>query len=159
LQESRAGLEVSPYLESQLQGLVDPDRQEFPAIATAELFADLLPEDILWVARQGHLRDLEAGTVAMAQGGISDFLALVLAGEVRLRSRDDREVVLGPGQTVGEMGVITGERRSVTVSAGPAGARVFVLPAQSFEELLRRSRRFGRGLLAQLAERLAAQGR
>jgi CRP-like cAMP-binding protein len=136
---------------------VDPDRQEFPAIATAELFADLLPQGILWVARQGHLRDLEAGDLAMAQGEVSDVLALVLAGDVRLRTSNDRQVVLGPGQTVGEMGVITGQPRSTSVSAGPAGARLFVLPAQAFEELLRRSRRFGRGLLAQLAERLAAQ--
>ena len=157
LQQSRAGLEVSPFLESQLQGLVDPDRQEFPAIATAELFADLLPQGILWVARQGHLRDLEAGDLAMAHGEVSDVLALVLAGDVRLRTSNDRQVVLGPGQTVGEMGVITGQPRSASVSAGPAGARLFVLPAQAFEELLRRSRRFGRGLLAQLAERLAAQ--
>ena len=56
------------------------------------------------------------------------------------------------------MGVIRGEPRIVSVQAGPEGARLFVLPAQSFEELLRRSRRFGRGLLAHLAERLASEG-
>ena len=156
-QESRAGLEVSPFLNAQLQGLVDSDRREFPALVTAELFADLLPEGILWVARQGHLQELEAGALAMAQGEPSDCLALVLEGDVRLRSGVDRLVVLGPGQTVGEMGVITGAPRSASVAAGPVGARLFVLPAQAFEELLRRSNRFGRGLLAQLAERLAVQ--
>jgi len=159
LQEPRTGLGDSPFLDCQRQGLVDPDRQEFPTIAGADLFADLLPGGILWVARQGHLRDHEPGALVMAQGDTSDVLALVVAGDVRLRRGDGRQVVLGPGQTVGEMGVITGACRSVSVVAGPAGARLFVLPAQGFEELLGRSRRFGRGLLAQLAEKLGAQAR
>lgn len=157
LQTPRSGLGNSPFLEAQSQGLEDPDRQEFPAITAAELFADLQPEGILWVARQGHLRDLPPGERLMERGGRSDCLALVLAGEVCLLSTQDHPVVLGPGQTVGEMGVITGQPRSTDVDAGPAGVRLFILPAEAFEELLLRSRRFGRGLLAQLAERLAAR--
>jgi len=154
LREPRAGLEDSPFLESQCQGLADPDRVEFPAIAAAELFADLLPEGILWVARQGHLRELQPGEPLMEKGRVSDAMALVLAGDVCLSPRPDEQVVLGPGQAVGELGVITGERRRIDVVAGSEGARLFVLPAEAFEELLQRSRRFGRGLLAQLAERL-----
>ncbi|WP_411868656.1 cyclic nucleotide-binding domain-containing protein [Vulcanococcus limneticus] len=156
LQDPRTGLADSPFLQRQRQGQSDPDRQEFPVIAAAELFADLLPEGILWMARQGHLQDLQPGDVVMEQGAPSDALALVLQGDVRLQTSGGQPVVLGVGQTVGEMGVITGAPRTARVEAGPEGARLFVLPAQSFEELLRRSRRFGRGLLASLAERLAA---
>jgi hypothetical protein len=156
LQDPRTGLADSPFLQRQRQGQSDPDRNEFPVIAAAELFADLLPEGILWMARQGHLRDLQPGDVVMEQGAPSDALALVLQGDVRLQTTGGQPVVLGVGQTVGEMGVITGAPRTARVEAGPQGARLFVLPAQSFEELLRRSRRFGRGLLASLAERLAA---
>ena len=156
LREPRLGLEESAFLQSQRQGLEDPDREEFPAIATAELFADLLPKGILWVARQGHLRELKPGEQLFEQGGVSDSLALVLAGDVRLQPYGGQALVLTVGQTVGEMGVIRGEPHSAGVQAGPEGARLFVLPAEAFEELLQRSRRFGRGLIADLADRLAA---
>ena len=158
LQDPRTGLAVSDFLLSQRRGEPDPDREEFPAIAAAPLFADLLPEGILWVARQGHLQACAPGTTLMQRGAPSDGLALVLEGEVCLQSAAGQPVVIGAGQTVGEMGVITGAPRSASVVAGAEGARLFVLPAQAFEELLRRSRRFGRGLLAHLAERLAAAG-
>ncbi len=158
LQDPRAGLGDSPFLQSQRRGEVDPDREEFPIISAAELFADLLPEGLLWVARQGHLRVLQPDERLFEQGAASDSLALVLAGDVRLQIRGGQSVQLVAGQTVGEMGVIRGEPRSASVQAGPEGARLFVLPAQAFEELLRRSRRFGRGLMAHLAERLAAAG-
>jgi hypothetical protein len=158
LQDPRAGLGDSPFLQSQRRGEVDPDREEFPAIAAAELFEDLLPEGLLWVARQGCLRELQPGERLFEKGDASDSLALVLAGDMRLQTSGGPPVALAAGQTVGEMGVIRGEPRIVSVQAGPEGARLFVLPAQSFEELLRRSRRFGRGLLAHLAERLASVG-
>mgnify|MGYP006270036511 FL=1 len=158
LQDARTGLADSPFLQSQRRGETDPDREEFPGIAAADLFADLLPEGILWVVRQGDLRALAPGEMAMELGAASDSLALVMQGAVQLQTAAGQMVVLGIGQTVGEMGVITGAPRTARVEAGPQGARLFVLPAQAFEELLRRSRRFGRGLLAHLAERLAAAG-
>ena len=156
LQDPRSGLAESAFLRGQRQGERDPDQEEFAAIAASDLFADLLPEGLLWVARQGRLRESPAGETVLEQGAVSDSLALVLRGDVRLHAADGRVVVLGVGQTVGEMGVITGAPRTASVQAGPEGARLFVLPAEAFEELLSRSSRFGRGLLAHLAERLAA---
>ncbi|WP_216906642.1 cyclic nucleotide-binding domain-containing protein [Synechococcus sp. CCY 0621] len=158
LQDPRTGLAASPFLLSQRRGEIAPDREEFPAIAGAQLFADLLPEGILWVAHQGHLQACEPGETLMSRGAPSDGLALVLQGEVRLQTAAGQPVVIGVGQTVGEMGVITGDSRSASVAAGEEGATLFVLPSQVFEELLRRSRHFGRGLLAHLAARLEAEG-
>ncbi|MFM7634824.1 MAG: Crp/Fnr family transcriptional regulator [Cyanobacteriota bacterium] len=154
LQDRRAGLPDSPFLQRQRRGEVDPDRPEFPIIAGSHLFCDLVPEAVLWLAGQGHLRDLAPGERAMERGAPSDHLALIVRGDVRLQTPAGRTVVLRAGQAVGEMGVITGQPRSTTVEAGAAGASLFVLPASAFEELLRHSRRFGRGLLGQLAQRL-----
>jgi CRP-like cAMP-binding protein len=64
--------------------------------------------------------------------------------------------VLGTGEAVGEVGLITGMPRMATVVAGPEGATLFALPAQVFEEMLQRSWSFARGLLGQLATRLVA---
>jgi len=94
--------------------------------------------------------------MVMERGAASDELALVLSGALRVQTAAGQSVELGAGQTVGEMGVITGRPRSAAVQAGPEGARMLVLPARSFEELLQRSRRFDRGLLTQLACRLSA---
>lgn len=156
LQDPRAGLGESPFLLSQRRGEVDPDRWGFPALAGADLFADLLPEGILWVARQGHLRELQPGEMLIERGAPSDGLSLVLEGEVVQHSGTGPLMVLTAGQTVGEMGVIMRRPWSASVWAGPQGARLFVLPVQAFEELLSRSRRFDRGLMVLLAQRLAS---
>ena len=64
-------------------------------------------------------------------------------------------LVLTNGQTVAEMGVIRGEPHTASAQAGLEGARLFVLPAEAFKELLQRSGRFSLGWIADLAERLA----
>jgi len=155
LQTPRDGFAESPFLARQRRGEVDPDRDEFPAIAAAELFVDLAPEGVLWVARQGSLRRLQPAEVLIQQGAGSDALALVVSGTVQLTSPAGQPVELGAGQSVGEMGVITAKPRNATVRAGDAGAELLILPAAAFEALLQRSTRFSRGLLVQLAERLA----
>ena len=91
----------------------------------------------------------------MRQGDSSDSLALVVAGTVQLTTPTGQPVELGAGQSVGEMGVIRSQSRNATVCAGVDGAQLFLLPAHAFEDLLRRSSQFSRGLLVQLAERLA----
>ena len=159
LQDPRPGLAESSFLQRQRQGLDEPARAVFPALAAAELFADLLPEGIVWVAEQGHLKVYPAGGVLFAEGTASDGLALLLAGSVHLQTPAGQQVTLAVGQTVGEMGVIRGAPRTATVTAGFEGAEVFLLPSPAFEELLRRSQHFGRSLLANLAERLAIAGR
>lgn len=91
----------------------------------------------------------------LERGAASDHLALLLAGEARVRLGEEDHVVLGPGAAIGEIGVLTHQPRTATVRAGAEGCQLFVLPAQALEELLRRSDSFSRSLLAQVAQRLA----
>ena len=152
---ARIGLATSPFLESQQQGLPDPDRHEFPALCAAPLFADLPPADMVWLARQGHLKTYRPGDPVMRQGSPSDSIAVVIAGEVVVLAGGRESARLGVGQSIGEMGVITGRQRNATVVAGGEGVDIFEVPAEGFDELLQRSQRFSRGLLSQLVERLA----
>jgi CRP-like cAMP-binding protein len=90
----------------------------------------------------------------MEKGSISDHLALVLGGDVQVLVDSDATVVLGPGRAIGEIGVLTGRRRTASVRAGADGCRLLMLPSATFEDLLRRSDSFSRSLLSQLALRL-----
>lgn len=151
LREPRTGLGDSPWLRSQRLGEPDPDREALLAIAAADLFSDLLPASVLWLARQGRLQRLEPAGLCMEKGGASDGLAVVLEGGVEVWVDDGFPIVLGAGQTVGEIGLITGNPRIATVVAGPQGALLFLLPSQAFKELLERSRCFGRPRACQAA--------
>ena len=156
LQHPRQGLASSPFLDIQLRGEAHPDANEFPYLAASPLFADLPPAGLVWVASQGEIHQWQPGEVVVEEGAISDALGVVLAGSGRVSLQAGSLVILGPGETIGEMGVITGAPRNKTVKAGPEGLRAFQVPRESFEELLHRSRYFSRGLLRQLAERLTA---
>jgi len=156
LQHSRQGLASSPFLDIQRRGEPHPDANEFPYLAASPLFADLPPAGLVWVASQGEIHQWQPGEVVVEEGAISDALGVVLAGSGRVSLEAGALVILGPGETIGEMGVITGAPRNKTVKAGPEGLRAFQVPRESFEELLHRSRYFSRGLLRQLAERLTA---
>ena len=156
LQHPRQGIASSPFLDIQLRGEAHPDANEFPYLAASPLFADLPPAGLVWVASQGEIHQWQPGEVVVEEGAISDALGVVLAGSGRVSLQAGSLVILGPGETIGEMGVITGAPRNKTVKAGPEGLRAFQVPRESFEELLHRSRYFSRGLLRQLAERLTA---
>ena len=154
LQHPRQGLVSSPFLDIQRRGEPHRDANEFPYLAASPLFADLPPAGLVWVASQGEIHEWQPGEVVVEEGAISDGLGVVLAGAGRVSLKAGALVILGPGETIGEMGVITGAPRNNTVKAGPEGLRAFQVPRESFEELLHRSRYFSRGLLRQLAERL-----
>jgi len=156
LQHPRQGLASSPFLEIQRRGEPHPDANEFPYLAASPLFADLPPAGLVWVASQGEIHQWQPGEVVVEEGAISDAFGVVVAGSGRVSLQAGTLVILGPGETIGEMGVITGGPRNNTVKAGPEGLRAFQVPRESFEELLHRSHYFSRGLLRQLAERLTA---
>jgi CRP-like cAMP-binding protein len=66
---------------------------------------------------------------------------------------------MGPGQVLGEMGVISGAPRSADVMAGAEGLQLFWLDTAAFESLLQHSRGFTHGVLQQLVERVGSRER
>ena len=154
LQDPRPGLASSPFLQGQLRGDSEVDEALLAAFTGWSMFADVLPAGLLWLAQRGTVRQLPAGQPVMEKGSISDHLALVLGGDVQVLVGSDETVLLGPGQAIGEIGVLTGRPRTASVWAGANGCRLLLLPCATFEELLRRSDSFSRSLLSQLALRL-----
>lgn len=154
LQDPRPGLASSHFLQSQLRGDATVDEALLAALTGWTMFDDVLPAGLLWLAQRGTVRQLPAGEPLMEKGCISDHLALVLDGDVQVLVGSDETVLLGPGQAIGEIGVLTGRPRTASVRAGADGCRLLLLPCATFEELLRRSDSFSRSLLSQLALRL-----
>ena len=154
LQDPRPGLASSPFLQGQLRDDSEVDEALLAAFTDWSMFADVLPAGLLWLAQRGTVRQLPAGEPVMEKGSISDHLALVLDGDVQVLVGSDETVLLGPGQAIGEIGVLTGRPRTASVRAGADGCRLLLLPCATFEELLRRSDSFSRSLLSLLALRL-----
>jgi CRP/FNR family transcriptional regulator, cyclic AMP receptor protein len=75
------------------------------------------------LAEQGWPRDFALGAQLMRQGEVSESLHIILAGRVRVTRAHPQLLQpailaeLGPGEVVGEMGVLDREPRSATVTA------------------------------------------
>lgn len=93
------------------------------ALGVAEAFADMPIDAVTRFAAAGRKRRFPAGTALVQQGAESTSMFVLLSGSVRvIRSHPDlRDPVvlatLGPGEVVGEMGVLDRARRSATVTA------------------------------------------
>lgn len=116
-----------------------------------------------FLVRVGQVRRFEAGDVLMRQGEDSPSLHFILSGSVRVeRSRrsDERPVMiaeLGVGQTVGEMGLLTGAGRSATVVAsGPT--ETLEIGRDGFDEAAAGHPMLHRMLTAVLRARLVEHG-
>ena len=87
------------------------------------LFQSLPLDGLTRLAEQSRPRRFPAGSQLLGQGDSGDSLFIILEGRVRVeRSHPSllRPVLLaelGPGEVVGEIGVLDGEPRTATVTA------------------------------------------
>ncbi len=86
------------------------------------LFLGFPPEDIQAVLPICQIRPFQAGEVLMQSDAPSTEMYLILSGEVLVRGPGDVPLArISRLETVGEMGIFTGEPRSATVLATRAG--------------------------------------
>lgn len=102
-------------------------------------------------------RSLEPGEVLFAEGEPSELVGRILVGALEVvRRAEGREVVLarlGPGEQVGEMGVLEGRPRAATVRALEP-ARVSLVGRETFLEQVAGDAALAHRLLVTLSERL-----
>jgi NTE family protein len=103
--------------------------------------------------------ELRGGAVLMRQGDPSDSIYLVLSGRLQASVLDPEKGrvvlgVIGRGEPIGEMGVITGSPRSATVHAS-RDCILARLNSQDFAETLESWPRAGLPLARKLIERLS----
>ena len=132
-------------------------------LVTSRLFGDAAWEEEVLVDVVSELAEVvvRSGEVIVREGAPSDELFLVVGGRLRVvrASADGDELVeaeIGRGETVGELGLITGDRRSATVYA-IRDSILARLTRDSYDVLCRRHptammQRFAGGELRRLAQ-------
>lgn len=79
----------------------------------------------------------EAGDIVCEEGAPSEQLHILISGELEVVTGDDVQLAtICPVNTAGEMGVLTGERRSATVLASRT-SRLLCLQRSNLDHLLR----------------------
>ncbi len=107
-----------------------PDERAFPVLGAAE---------IAEMTRFGREKAVSAGELLFAPGDDSTQLFVVLEGEVEIVRRDTAEASViasyGPGGFVGELTLLTGQRRFLTARVTRSG-RVLVIEQAEFRRLM-----------------------
>jgi lysophospholipid hydrolase len=116
-----------------------PDRAT--VLATTELFGGLSESTLRRFAVELDTVELARGQSLIQQGDVDDSLYLVAAGQLHIiADRGTRAEQLldeiGPGESVGEMAFLSGQKRTATVIAS-AESTVLRLTKQSLERLTR----------------------
>jgi NTE family protein len=133
-------------------------------LAKSTLLGSLSPklvEELLTIAESVRVH---AQDWLFVQGDHADRLYLVLSGRLRVvvEGEDGEEGarvlrVLGPGAAIGELAVLTGQRRSASVQA-VRDSELLEVDAGRFHELLERNAELGLGLATALAHQLQDSG-
>lgn len=130
------------------------------ALQQAPIFSHLDPEDLEAVAGLGIRRVCQPGDVVYTEGSAADELMVITSGRaiVSMDNEGERNVLAerGPGEPIGELGVLRRSPRTADVIAGPDGLRSIVIEAGAFTTLLVEQPGIATAMLAQLAERIAA---
>ncbi len=85
------------------------------------LFADCSKRQLKDVARSARVVQLDTDEVLYTEDDASDDAGIVIAGRLVVRRRGRKVAEIGPGEIVGELGLLLGRARSATViSATPS---------------------------------------
>lgn len=142
---------------------------ETPALAdlatellqTGGAMSDLTAEDAACVVGYMGLVSFGANATVFREGDAShtSYMLLVLSGEVTVETADPRGgqvaiSVLGPGNMIGEMGLLDGSPRSATCIASTA-VQAGGLSRKALERLIEDNPKVGARLMVGLSKRLA----
>jgi sulfate permease, SulP family len=129
------------------------------ALHETDLAGGLSQEELASLTARLEPRRFAAGEALCRAGEPADRLWILTRGSVSVRvagaHHDRRIAALGPGTSVGEMGLLDRRPRSADVVADEE-VEAFVLTAADFDALLREEAHLGQSLLATIA-RLTAQ--
>lgn len=122
------------------------------------LFESLTNPQLAEVARLAEKVDYPAGHLLFNQGDPPDYLYLVRRGKVRVVAGGQELSRLGPGECIGEMGVLAGIERTATIEMMEA-CQLLRFDGDDFLALLDTYPEIQRALIKSLVNRLAQSGK
>lgn len=128
------------------------DKEHLDRLAQVDLFKRCTNKDLEALAAIVDDLSVEAGAVLCEQGRVADGSFVVAEGEASVMVGDEIVGIVGPGESVGEMGLLDHLPRSATVTARTP-MRLYRIDADRFGKLLESST-ISRGLLEQLSLRI-----
>lgn len=99
--------------------------------------------------------EVPAGATLVKEGALGHEFVLLAEGVADVESGGELVGELGPGDYFGEIALVTGDRRTATVTARTS-ARLLVFNAPAFRALLARTPRVRRQVVSRAALRLAS---
>jgi CRP-like cAMP-binding protein len=132
--------------------MANPDKEHLERLGQVELFKRCTKKDLEALADIVEDESVPAGAVICEQGRVADASYVVAEGEASVMVGDEIVGIVGPGESVGEMGLLDHLPRSATVTARTP-MRLYRIDADRFAKLLESSA-ISRGLLEQLSLRI-----
>lgn len=124
----------------------------------SRFFRSLKPEALIELGRSASVQIYPRGERLCQAGDPSDSILLLIDGTaevVVIRGQTPQIVgTVNGGETIGEMGVLTRQKRSASVVATSDNCRVLIIQADKFDAVLRQDPELARNLLVVLSIRL-----
>jgi CRP/FNR family cyclic AMP-dependent transcriptional regulator len=117
-----------------------------------EVFSALPREDLELLASRAQEASADDGDVVVEAGAFSDQLLAIEEGKVEVRRDDETIATLGPGDVVGETGVVRRALRNATVVAA-SPLRAVVIAQSDIKQIRKRQPEFDERLQSLMRER------
>jgi CRP-like cAMP-binding protein len=121
-------------------------------LRTIPLFASLSKRERLLVARCADEVELGAGDCLCREGELAYEFLVLEEGDAKVERGDQYLNELGPGDFLGEMGLIEGAARNATVTAR-SPIRAVVMTGHAFRQICREMPEVGRLIRSAIEER------
>jgi CRP/FNR family cyclic AMP-dependent transcriptional regulator len=129
------------------------DDQKVRRLEAVELFRQCTPKELARLASITDEAVLETGQVLCRQGEVATAAYVINDGEASVKIGTTVIGTVGPGESVGEMGLLDYRPRSATVVAR-SPMKVYVIDARRFESALEEAPTLARSLLRELTGRI-----
>ena len=135
------GVEVEPadqpLLEERFAGIVGGFAGNFAKVSgNLPLFKDLSSPQLREMIIDSTFHSLNKTDVVFEKNDYTDTFWSVVSGSVEIEVGPSRVVKLGVGDFFGEMGLISGRRRTATVRAGESGTLLLETPRKQILKLM-----------------------
>lgn len=122
-------------------------------LSASALFRACSKRQLRSLAKVTRVVQIEPGEVLVTAGAPSTDAYLITAGSATVKARNGRSATLGPGDVVGELGLLLDRPRNATVRANTP-LEVLALSRNDLKVAVEASPELGWSLLQTVAERL-----